>query len=87
MITLDGFATTAENPSMGPPVYSMVRFGAKESALIVKRKEWWRIITPTMLHAGIIHIVPNIAIQVSFTHTLLICCLNAFIWCFHFSYA
>lgn len=65
MITMDGFASANENPSIGPPVYSMVRFGAKESALIVRRKEWWRIISPTMLHAGIIHIVPNVAIQVS----------------------
>jgi membrane associated rhomboid family serine protease len=65
MITIDGFASANENPSIGPPVYSMVRFGAKESALIIKKDEWWRIISPTMLHAGIIHIVPNVAIQVS----------------------
>lgn len=64
MITIDGFASANENPSVGPPVYSMVRFGAKESALIIKHGEWWRIISPTMLHAGIIHIVPNVAIQV-----------------------
>jgi len=63
MIQIDGFTSSSSNATIGPPVYSLVRFGAKETGLIVLRKQWWRIISPTMLHAGILHIVPNVAIQ------------------------
>lgn len=41
----------------------MVRFGAKESALIVYKDEYWRLLSSIMLHAGVIHIVPNVLIQ------------------------
>ena len=41
----------------------MVRFGAKESALIVDKNQWWRLISSIMLHAGFLHIIPNVAIQ------------------------
>jgi len=44
--------------------YIMVRFGAKEAALIVDRNEWWRVATPIFIHAGIFHIIPNVAVQV-----------------------
>ena len=40
MCEVDGQASTTENPAIGPPAYSMVRFGAKESALIVYKNEW-----------------------------------------------
>lgn len=42
MIETDGFASSSENSSMGPPAYALVRYGAKESALIVYDKEIWR---------------------------------------------
>lgn len=67
MIIQDGWASSTDNPVVGPPVYTMVRFGAKETGLIVLRKQWWRIISPTMLHAGILHIAPNVLIQVHST--------------------
>lgn len=41
----------------------MVRFGAKQAALIIVRGEWWRVLSSIMLHAGIMHIVPNVLIQ------------------------
>lgn len=41
----------------------MVRFGAKEAGLIIVKKEWWRLLSTMALHAGIFHIVPNVAIQ------------------------
>ncbi len=65
MVQTDGWAPSSENPAIGPPVYSMVRYGAKEAALIVYKKEWWRLLSSTMLHAGVWHLIPNVAIQVS----------------------
>lgn len=42
MVETDGFASSKENSSMGPPAYALVRYGAKESALIVYKTEIWR---------------------------------------------
>lgn len=64
MIQVDGYAPRSQNSTIGPPTYTMVRFGAKESGLIVIKDEWWRLLSATMLHAGIWHYVPNAAIQV-----------------------
>eukprot|EP00981_Chlorochromonas_danica_P002661 scaffold521_cov177-Ochromonas_danica.AAC.15 len=61
MIQVDGY--DSHNSVIGPPVYSMVRFGAKEAGLIVVKNEWWRLISCIMLHAGIFHLLPNVAIQ------------------------
>eukprot|EP01032_Pedospumella_encystans_P021264 gene21264-24131_t len=61
MIQVDGY--DKGNSVIGPPVYSMVRFGAKEAGLIVYKNEWWRLLSSIMLHGGILHIIPNGAIQ------------------------
>jgi len=37
--------------------------GAKNAALIVYRHEWWRLLTPMLLHAGFIHLAVNVLIQ------------------------
>jgi membrane associated rhomboid family serine protease len=63
MFEYDGIAPETENPVIGPPAYSMVRFGAKESALIVYDGQYWRLLSCIMLHAGVIHIIPNVCIQ------------------------
>ena len=63
MVQTDGWAPANENPAVGPPVYSMVRYGAKEAALIKYKGEWWRLLSSTMLHAGVWHLIPNVAIQ------------------------
>jgi hypothetical protein len=68
MIQLDGYASKEENPFFGPPVSTLVRFGAKEAGLIVYKRQWWRLITSIMLHGGILHIVPNVIIQVCYSH-------------------
>lgn len=65
MVQLDGFAPMKENPFWGPPVGTLVHFGAKEAADIIYRNEWWRLLSSIMLHGGVIHIVPNVVIQVS----------------------
>lgn len=63
MIQIAGYAPQSQNSVIGPPVYIMVRFGAKESALMIYKNEWYRLLAPIMLHAGIFHLLPNIAIQ------------------------
>jgi membrane associated rhomboid family serine protease len=63
MIQVGGYAPRSENSVIGPPVYIMVRFGAKQTALMVDENEWFRLVAPIMLHAGIFHLIPNVAIQ------------------------
>lgn len=63
MIQDDGYAPRDENPLVGPPATTMVRYGAKEAGLLVYRHEWWRLFTPIFLHAGVVHILSNGIIQ------------------------
>ncbi|CAM9746465.1 unnamed protein product [Phaeothamnion confervicola] len=48
---------------LGPWPTTLVAFGAKDTALILYDNEWWRLLTPAMLHAGFIHLFVNIVIQ------------------------
>ena len=64
MIQEDGYAPSSENPMVGPPVTTLVRFGAKEAALMLYKREWWRLLSPIMLHAGIFHLLSNVFIQI-----------------------
>eukprot|EP00599_Poterioochromonas_sp_BG-1_P014947 CAMPEP_0173161232 /NCGR_PEP_ID=MMETSP1105-20130129/18466_1 /TAXON_ID=2985 /ORGANISM="Ochromonas sp., Strain BG-1" /LENGTH=260 /DNA_ID=CAMNT_0014080585 /DNA_START=191 /DNA_END=970 /DNA_ORIENTATION=- len=41
MFEYGGTASQSDNSAIGPPAYIMVRFGAKESALIVYKNEYW----------------------------------------------
>ena len=63
MISQDGFAPASENPMVGPPATTLVRYGAKFAALIVYKKQWWRLVSPMALHAGVIHLICNVFIQ------------------------
>jgi membrane associated rhomboid family serine protease len=63
MITDGGITDPADNATIGPPVHTMVKWGAKETALIVYENQWWRLVSSLMLHAGIFHLVPNVAVQ------------------------
>ena len=48
---------------LGPHATTLVRYGAKYAALIIYRKQWWRLVSPMALHAGVVHLVCNISIQ------------------------
>lgn len=63
MCTWDGMAPQSQNPMYGPPATTMVRFGAKDTSLILYRQQWWRLFSPIFLHAGVIHILSNVLIQ------------------------
>ena len=51
------------NPMSGPSGLALVEWGAKDTALIVYRGDWWRILTPIMMHAGVLHLLSNALIQ------------------------
>ena len=47
------------NPMIGPSAQTLIEVGAKKTSLIVQYNEWYRLFTPMVLHAGIIHFVLN----------------------------
>ena len=63
MVQDDGYAPKSENPMYGPSAYTLVRYGAKVAVLIKYEHEWWRLVSPIFLHAGVIHIISNVGIQ------------------------
>eukprot|EP00596_Hydrurales_sp_CCMP1899_P010425 CAMPEP_0119039022 /NCGR_PEP_ID=MMETSP1177-20130426/8296_1 /TAXON_ID=2985 /ORGANISM="Ochromonas sp, Strain CCMP1899" /LENGTH=324 /DNA_ID=CAMNT_0007002383 /DNA_START=47 /DNA_END=1018 /DNA_ORIENTATION=+ len=63
MIQQDGYASSAVNPMIGPPATTLIRYGGKYAGLIVYENQWWRLISPIAVHAGIIHLIANVVIQ------------------------
>jgi len=49
------------NPLIGPSAEALIRAGARETTRIVEKGQWFRIFSPLILHAGIIHYVINMA--------------------------
>jgi membrane associated rhomboid family serine protease len=47
------------NPMIGPSAQTLIRMGAKDSYLIVKQNQSWRLVTSAFLHAGLVHYVIN----------------------------
>lgn len=50
-----------ENPLIGPSAEALIRAGARDTVRIVEDGQWFRIFTPLLLHAGIVHYVVNMA--------------------------
>lgn len=50
-----------DNPMIGPSKETLIKLGARDTELIVNNNEWYRIVTPMVLHAGIIHYIVNMA--------------------------
>ena len=51
--------SVATNPMLGPSAQTLIEVGAKQTSLIVNESQWYRLFSPIVLHAGIIHFVLN----------------------------
>lgn len=58
-----GVAPMNVNPMIGPYPDALSEWGGKNTFLILKEGEWYRLLTPILLHAGIIHLFCNVAVQ------------------------
>jgi membrane associated rhomboid family serine protease len=47
----------------GPYPDALSEWGGKNTVLILDDDEWWRLFTPILLHAGVIHLLCNVAVQ------------------------
>jgi membrane associated rhomboid family serine protease len=47
------------NPLIGPSAEVLIRAGARDTNLIVNENQWFRLLSPIVLHAGVIHYVIN----------------------------
>ena len=55
---------TTVNPMIGPYPDVLSEWGAKNTVLIMEDNEWWRLLTPILLHAGVIHLICNVMVQI-----------------------
>jgi len=51
------------NPMIGPYPDGLSYWGGKNSYDLLYNKEWWRLFSPVLLHAGVFHLMCNVAIQ------------------------
>ena len=60
-IALNGWEVEdlSENPMIGPSAETLILMGAKDSKKIVDENEGWRLLTSTVLHAGLVHYFIN----------------------------
>jgi membrane associated rhomboid family serine protease len=60
-IAMNGFKVEplGENPMIGPSAQTLIKMGAKDSQKIVVEDEGWRLLSSTMLHAGLVHYFIN----------------------------
>jgi len=47
------------NPMIGPSAETLIKMGAKQTTLIVDGGQWYRLFSPMVLHAGLIHYLLN----------------------------
>jgi rhomboid protease GluP len=62
-IALGGIAPMSENPTIGPPAHTLLWLGAKDFTSI-QQGQLLRLLMPTFLHDGVIHLAVNLVAQV-----------------------
>eukprot|EP01068_Selenidium_serpulae_P007925 Selendium_serpulae@DN4843_c0_g1_i1.p1 len=63
LIIGEGIAPMKENPMLGPSAEALVNMGGLVTEL-VREGDWWRLLWSPFLHAGIFHLVLNMALWV-----------------------
>lgn len=63
ILAFDGFVPLHDNPMLGPHYYALDELGAKNVARIMLSDEWWRLLTPMLLHTGVLHLLGNLLVQ------------------------
>eukprot|EP00978_Attheya_sp_CCMP212_P048795 scaffold575820_cov71-Attheya_sp.AAC.1 len=63
MLAMCGVAPMDVNPMIGPYPDALSDWGGKNAYLIIDELKLWRLVTPVFLHAGVIHLFCNLAIQ------------------------
>ena len=53
------FAPLDVNPLIGPTAETLIDCGARQTNLIVNEGQWFRLFSPLILHAGLVHYVIN----------------------------
>ena len=54
-----GIAPLEVNPFVGPYPDSFSEWGGKNPYLMIEAKEWWRLLSPSLLHVGVLHLLVN----------------------------
>jgi len=54
-----GFEPMTINPLIGPSSETLLKCGARDTNLIVNENQWFRLFTPMVLHAGLVHYFVN----------------------------
>jgi membrane associated rhomboid family serine protease len=63
MMVKCGIAPFKINPMIGPYPDALSEWGGKNAVNILDDQEYWRLLTPILLHAGVIHLFCNVAVQ------------------------
>jgi membrane associated rhomboid family serine protease len=58
------------NPMVGPSSEVLLELGALEGRLMIENSQWWRLLSPMFLHAGIIHLLLNMTVMLLLSHTV-----------------
>ena len=58
-LAMCGMASLNVNPLLGPYPDAFSYWGAKNSYQLVEGRQYFRLITPTLLHVGLLHLVAN----------------------------